>query len=38
MSIIEMRMLRLITENLRKDRMCNEEICLNIGVTHIDER
>lgn len=34
----EIRMLRWISENTRKNKIRNEEICLKIGVTPIDEK
>ena len=37
MSVVGMRMLRWITENIRKDKLQNEEICLKIGMTPINE-
>ena len=36
MSVMEMRMLRWISGNTRKDRIQNEKIRLNIGLTPID--
>ena len=38
MSVAEMRMLRWINGNTRKDRIRNEEIYLKIGVAPIDEK
>ena len=38
MSVAGKRMLRWITENIRKDRFQNEEICLKIGMTPINEK
>ena len=38
MSVVEMRMLWWITEKIRKDRLKNEEICLKIGMTPINEK
>jgi len=38
MSVVEMRMLRWMSGNTRKDRIWNEEICLKIGVAPIDEK
>ena len=38
MSVAGMRMLRWITENIRKDRLQNEEICLKIGMTPINAK
>jgi len=38
MTIAEMIILRWISGNTLKDRIRNERICLNIGVTPIDER
>ena len=37
MSIVEMRMLRWISENIRKNMIWNEKIHLKIRVTLIDE-
>ena len=38
MSVARMRMLRWITENIGKDKLQNEEICLKIGLTPINEK
>ena len=38
MSITKIILLRWIIENTRKDRIRNEEICLNIEMVHIDEK
>ena len=38
MSVVGMRMLQRITEKIRKDRLQNEEICLKIGMTPINEK
>jgi hypothetical protein len=38
MSVAEMRMLRYISGNIRKDMIRNEKIRLKIGVTSIDEK
>lgn len=38
MTIAEMIILRWISGNTLKDRIRNEKICLNIGVTSIDEK
>ena len=37
-SVVGMRMLRWITEKIRKYRLQNEEICLKIGMTPINEK
>jgi hypothetical protein len=38
MSVVELRMLRWISRNIRKDRIRNEEIFLKIGMTPINEK
>ena len=38
MSVIEMKILRWISENIHKDGIQNEEIHLKLGVALIDER
>jgi hypothetical protein len=38
MSVIEMRMLRWISGNRRKNIIRNKEICLKIGVTEFEVR
>ena len=37
MSVVELRPLRWIGTNLRKNKIRNEEICVNIGVAPIGE-
>lgn len=38
MGVAEMRVLRWISGNIRKDKIWNEEICLKIVVATIDEK
>lgn len=37
MTVAEIKRLRWISENIRKNMIQNEKICLDIGVTLIDE-
>ena len=38
MSIVEMRMLKLISGNIRKDKIQNEEFRLKIGMAPIEKK